>query len=211
MNRLEKSPVTVNEASSDNLKVISLTFLPASISKEMVKAAGDLVEGSNLVMKGFGDTYYVDNPKNKNMPFQVVADLRKETFACKSQSCYRFKSFGVCQHTLEIASKTHEPYLAKINKKGSVKVNCLADVGKEKNAGKKRSKATERRKGPSNKVPVPMKRLVLPSKCRRTDQSVDFVSPQSASSQQIEETVQGTIKSVHAHLIHHHTDTTSPS
>ena len=175
--------VTMDTNPNDAIHMTQIVIghLPKSINAEMVKAAANLVNDGKAIMKGFGNIYYCESKKDKDRPHQVLTDVTKLSFVCKSQNCYRFQSFGICKHTLAIACKTDSlrEYTRKVNTKGKVNISRLCDVGKEKNAGKKKRKATEIRKGPANKLHIPTKVIVQPAQLHpsSSDSSLEQPSP----------------------------------
>ena len=74
-----------------------------------------------------------------------------------SKSCIRYKSFNICCHTVALANKLNvlNPLISKLNAKSTTEQALMnsANVSRDKNCGKKKTKATQKRKGPSSNKP----------------------------------------------------------
>ena len=89
------------------------------------------------------------------MPVPVEYDTRVngQVVTCLSRLCVRYKSFKVCCHTVAIANKVNvlSTLISKLNAKSTTEQVLMnsANVSRDKNCGKKKTKATQKRKGPS--------------------------------------------------------------
>jgi len=104
------------------------------------------------------------NPKNEKTPVAVKVNSTKngKTIVCDEKMCISFKMYQFCSHTVAVAVKTD--FLAELikllNKKCSNVLTKAVLGNKEKSAGKKRTKATQNRKGPPNKKPTKIAQLI---------------------------------------------------
>ena len=100
------------------------------------------------------------------MPVLVEYDTRvnEQVVTCLSKSCVRYKSFKVCCHTVAIANKLNvlSTLISKLNAKSTTEQALMnsANVSRDKNCGKKKTKATQKRKGPSSNKPQKIARLL---------------------------------------------------
>ena len=143
------------------LSRILLTNMPTSIANEVVEEAKEIEKG-NSIIKCFGGTYFVKNENELNNPFKVVVNFKRPDISCKSDKCLRYTTFGICSHVLSVAARVNlvNEIVRNCNKK-KIKVSQLADWDKEKDAGKKKVNATQRRKGQANKKFLPLQNLVV--------------------------------------------------
>ena len=78
---------------------------------------------------------------------------RGKRVTCTSQACFRGVAFNVCSHAIAIAFKEKIlcEFIEQFNKKKTPdQIKRLADAGKEAKAGQKKTRATQKRKGPPN-------------------------------------------------------------
>ena len=100
------------------------------------------------------------------MPVPVEHDTRVngQVVTCLSTSCVRYKSFKLCCHNIAIASKLNvlSTLISKLNAKSTTEQALMnsANVSRDKNCGKKKTKATQKRKGPSSNKPQKIARLL---------------------------------------------------
>lgn len=150
------------------LPVVNFSEVPQSICKEIQDEANRILrddaglahgpEGSNL--------YMIKNQKRSTEPHIVTYDVKKSKATCTSKSCFRAKGFGVCAHAVAVAYTENfiEDFMRQFNRnKAKNAVSRLADVGKETGAGEKKSKATQKRKGPANARPKKVRTCVNPT------------------------------------------------
>ena len=101
------------------------------------------------------------------MPVPVEYDTRVngQVVICLSKSCVSYKSFKVCCHTVAIANKLNvlSTLMSKRNANLTTEQALMnsARVSRDKNCGKKKTKATQKRKGPSSNKPQKIAKLLL--------------------------------------------------
>ena len=92
--------------------------------------------------------YYCHNKKNIRMPVPVEHDtcVNGQVVTCLSASCVRYKSFKLCCHNIAIANKLNvlSTLISKLNAKSTTEQALMnsANVSRDKNCGKKKTKAT---------------------------------------------------------------------
>ena len=129
------------------------------------------------------------------MPVPVEYDTRvtRRVVTCLSKSCVRYKSFKVCCHTVAIANKLNvlSTLISKLNTKSKTEHALMnsANVSREKNCGKRKTKATQKRKGPSsnNKPQKIAKLLLFPDKGE-----LELLQPPRTSQRQVNTPVAAT-------------------
>ncbi|XP_065059812.1 uncharacterized protein LOC135687231 [Rhopilema esculentum] len=138
-----------------SLPNLLLRGFPTSIQQEIQKEACKLLNESGRIIHGPAESnlYMVTNKRQSSQPHLVTYDKSKNKAICQSKFCFRGKGFGICGHAVAVAKK--ENFLAKFvqqfNKNSPAdSVSRLVDAGKEKRAGQKKTKATQKRKGPAN-------------------------------------------------------------
>ena len=146
----------------------SICNIPSSICEDIRKEASTLLSKSNHIVAGpFGSNIFtVSNTAKPKSPYLINYDISKRIVSCDPSICVRYRAFEICSHTVAIAFKLEifQPYIAKNDKRcAKGLVSKVANSQKNKNAGKKRSKATQRRKGPANKKPTRVETLVDPA------------------------------------------------
>ena len=141
---------------------LKLTGIPQSITDEIYNEAKGIVENGS-VLKGFGNLFYVQNRADQNKPFQIIISDNGNG-SCKGATCPRFISFKVCQHILAVTIEQQilNKFISVYNSKENVQLINTVNIGKEKSAGRKKTKSTQKRKGPANQKQVEVKRVVLP-------------------------------------------------
>ena len=124
-------------------------MVPASIIEDMLIEAGAIVN-SDAILMGFGDAYYVKNPNHINDSFEIFCNVETGSVICKNKNCDQFPTLKICQHCLAILIKTAEleTFVTNYSKTKNINLGRLVESDKEKNAGKKKRKATEKRKKP---------------------------------------------------------------
>ena len=84
---------------------------------------------------------------------------------CDEKVCYRYKMYKFCRHTIAAATyqSTIDQYIKKLNSRNNHQiVSNVVNTAKQKDSGKKKSKANQRRKGPCNKKPIGIIQVVDP-------------------------------------------------
>ena len=150
----------VNSASSKSNIAISadesgILYPPHSILSELFDNASKLLATNDNLIAAPGapkGTYIVAFAKDAGNPLTVTADVVSGKVTCQSR-CERYKSYKICEHCLAVAQK--EQMIAKFvtffkRAERQKRISNVVDVHKSKCAGKKASKATERRKGGMN-------------------------------------------------------------
>lgn len=72
--------------------------------------------------------------------------------------CFRYTAYRICHHILSVAEKQGKlaDFIAWYNKTSRSNVSSVAAIGHSSSAGKKATKATQRRKGPANRKKTPV-------------------------------------------------------
>ena len=105
--------------------------------------------------------------KKSSNPFKVLYNVANSKVECQTDSCFHYKSFKFCSHTVAVAVhlKIFETYISKV-KRSSTKpvepVDNLVDISRNPNAGQKKTKSTQKRKGKANKKPEKVMKHVDP-------------------------------------------------
>ena len=119
-------------------------------------------EQGNIV---YGPIIFISNKKKPSHPFKVLYNVANSNVECQTDSCFRYKSFKFCSHTVAVAVhlKIFETYISKV-KRSSTKdfVDNLVDISRNPNAGQKKTKSTQKRKGKANKKPEKVMKHVDP-------------------------------------------------
>ena len=141
---------------------LKLTGIPQSITDEIYNEAKGIVENGS-VLKGFGNLFYVQNTADQNKPFQIIISDNGNG-SCKGATCPRFISFKVCHYILAVTIEQQilDKFISVYNRKENVQLINVVNIWKEKSAGRKKTKSTQKRKGPANQKQVEVKRVVLP-------------------------------------------------
>ena len=141
---------------------LQLTGIPQSVTDEIYNEAKGIVEDGS-VLKGFGNLFYVKNTADQNKLFQMIISDNGNG-SCKGATCPGFISFRVCQHILAVTIKPQvlDKFISLYNSKENVQLINMVNIVKEKSAGRKKTKSTQKRKGSANQKQVKVKRVVLP-------------------------------------------------
>ena len=98
------------------------------------------------------------------VPLEYDTHANGQIETCLSKSCIRYKSFNICCHTVAIANKLNvlNPLISKLNVKLTTEQALMnsANVSQDKNCGKKKTKATQKRKEPSSNKPQKIAKLL---------------------------------------------------
>ena len=100
------------------------------------------------------------------MPVPVEYDTRVngQVVTCLSKSCVRYRSSNVCCHTVAVANKLNvlSTLISKLNAKSTIEQALMnsANVSRDKNCGKQKTKDTQKRKGPSSNQPQKIAKLL---------------------------------------------------
>ena len=152
---------------------ICLNFVPETITQEVHREASKLLNKKGRIAAGPDGSiiYYCHNKKNIRMPVPLEYDTRVngQVVTCLSKSCLRYKSFNVCCHTFAIANKlnTLSTLISKLNAKSTTEQALMnsANVNRDRNCGKKKTNATQKRKGASSNKPQKIaKQLLFPDR-----------------------------------------------
>ena len=108
---------------------------------------------------------FISNKKKPSNPFKVLYNVANSKVECQTDSCFHYKSFKFCSHTVAVAVhlKIFETYISKV-KRSSTKdfVDNVVDISRNPNAGQKKNKSTQKRKGKANKKPEKVMKHVDP-------------------------------------------------
>ena len=132
-----------------------ILYPPLSILSELFDNASELLGSENNLVAAPGapaGTYIVAYANDFSNPLTATADIQSGKVSCQSK-CERYKSYRICEHCLAVAEKENilPTFVAFFKKADRQKrISDVADIYKAKGAGKKASKATERRKGAIN-------------------------------------------------------------
>ena len=98
-------------------------------------------------LKGFGNLFYVQSTADQNKPFQIIISGNGNG-SCKGATCPRLILFKVCQHILAVTIEQQilDKLIRAYNSKENVRLINMVKIGKEKTAGKKKSKSTQKNK-----------------------------------------------------------------
>lgn len=170
----EKTKVSVavqkKKSANNDVLTVDIQNIPKSIAQEIKQKACELVT-ENLILKGFGSSYYVRNDIKEDEDFRVIYDesVKKPSLKCTNSKCHQFKCYGICAHSLAVATYLGiiKVFVQSCNSK-KAKINLLADFNKEANAGRKKSKSTQRRKGSAKSKSTPVQFYVSPVRVNST-------------------------------------------
>lgn len=132
----------------------NILTVPFTVVKQMFQDASSLLyTGKNIVnAPGLNakSTFFVTNDADQCQPMMVA--LKGSRFQCQGK-CQKFAAFKICAHTISVAEKLGElgNMLANFNRENRFSITRLASNDRPKDAGKKATKATQRRKGAANK------------------------------------------------------------
>ena len=113
----------------------------------------------------------VKNFKNPKEPHQAQYEQKKQSLRSQASTCPRYKSFSVCSHTVAIAFKLNifASYIKKAERRNSNHALTNAvNFGKQKDAGKKKSQSTSKRRGPAKTKNEKVIKLVHPDNENRS-------------------------------------------
>ena len=100
------------------------------------------------------------------MPVLAEYDTRVngKVVTCLSKSCVRYRWFNVCCHTVAVANKLNvlSTLISKLYAKSTTEQALMnsANVSRDKNFWKKKTKASQKRKGPSSNQPQKIAKLL---------------------------------------------------
>ena len=130
-----------------------IVYPPYSVVEEMFQDASAMVTGDRILQApGASSTYIVINKADVKNPF--IINMGGNKIECSSEKCVRFQAYGICTHTIAVAetSGNLEGFLAGFNMRSRQSLSSLVDIGHSSKAGKKATKATQKRKGAANKT-----------------------------------------------------------
>ena len=141
--------------------------IPQSICEEIREHVNLLLNTKECITAGAlgSDIFLVKNFKKPKEPHQVQCDQKKQSLRCQASTCPRFKSFSVCSHTIAIAFKLNifPSYIKKAERRNpNQALTNAVNFRKQKDAGKKKSQSTSKRKGLANSKSEKVIKLVDP-------------------------------------------------
>ena len=137
-----------------SIPVVEMKNIPVSIGNEIQTDAGKILSEKSRIIHGPTDSnaVIISNAENPSEPI-TVTEGSKNVLKCLLKNCSRFIAFKVCCHTFAAAAFRNilVEYIEKVNSSDWSDVFSRAvNVGKGKGCGKKKTKATQKRKGPTN-------------------------------------------------------------
>ena len=97
---------------------------------------------------------FIGTKKTLLNPLKVLHHVANSKVECQIDSCFCYKSFKSCSHTVAVAAhlKIFEIYISKI-KRSSLKdfVDNVVDISRNPNIGQTKTKFTQKRKRKANK------------------------------------------------------------
>ena len=130
-----------------------IVYPPYSVVEEMFQDASAMVTGDGVLQApGASSTYIVLNTADAKNPF--IINMVGNKIECSNEKCVRFQAYGICTHTIAVAetSGNLSGFLADFNMRNRQSLSSLVDIGHSSKAGKKATKATQKRKGAANKT-----------------------------------------------------------
>ena len=150
-----------------------IDFVPETIAEEIHREASKVLnkKGRIAVCSDGSNICYFHNKKNIRLPVAVEYGTRVngQVVTCHSKSCVRYRSFNICCHTVAMAIKFNvlSTPISKLNAKWITEKALMnsGNISRGKNCGKKKTKATQKRKEPcSNKLQKIAKLLPFPDR-----------------------------------------------
>ena len=150
-----------------------IDFVPETIAEEIHREASKVLnkKGRIVVCSDGSNICYFHNKKNIRLPVAVEYGTRVngQVVTCHSKSCVRYRSFNICCHTVAMAIKFNvlSTPISKLNAKWTTEKALMnsGNISRGKNCGKKKTKATQKRKEPcSNKLQKIAKLLPFPDR-----------------------------------------------
>ena len=132
-----------------------IVYPPFTIVQEIFQDASSLARSNNNIVIAPGcsanDAYFVSNPQDRLQPFVVT--VQNVTVKCQQEKCVKYAAYKICSHSVAIAEYLGilAEFVANFNRLNRYNLSCLTDIDQPKTAGKKATKATQRRKGAANK------------------------------------------------------------
>ena len=176
LNRLE---IPVNRGSTNSCDdnstsavavphIYLIDFVPKIITEEIHREASKLLNKKGRIAVGSdgSNICYCHNKKNIRLPVAVGYDTRvnDQVVTCHSKSCVRYRSFNICCHTVAMANKFNvlSTPISKLNAKWTTEQALMnsANISRGKNCGKKKTKATQKRKEPCSNKPQKIAKLL---------------------------------------------------
>ncbi len=151
-------PTTVSSLSISAIDS-GITFPPISIIEDMFSDAAVVLNSDKNIVDApgaAGSTYIVMNELKPTEPFVVYT--KANIISCVKDRCFRYTAYRICHHILSVADKQGKlaVFLAWYNKTNRANMSSVAAIGHSSSAGKKATKATQRRKGPANRKKTPL-------------------------------------------------------
>ena len=150
-----------------------IDFVPETIAEEIHREPSKVLnkKGRIAVCSDGSNICYFHNKKNIRLPVAVEYGTRVngQVVTCHSKSCVRYRSFNICCHTVAMAIKFNvlSTPISKLNAKWTTEKALMnsGNISRGKNCGKKKTKATQKRKEPcSNKLQKIAKLLPFPDR-----------------------------------------------
>ena len=150
-----------------------IDFVPETITEEIHSEASKVLnkKGRIAVCSDGSNICYFHNKKNIRLPVAVEYGTRVngQVVTCHSKSCVRYRSFNIRCHTVAMAIKFNvlSTPISKLNAKWTTEKALMnsGNISRGKNCGKKKTKATQKRKEPcSNKLQKIAKLLPFPDR-----------------------------------------------
>ena len=128
-----------------------------------MKEQGNIVSGptdSNIIFTG-------NRKKSANLlqadSQKVVYNVPNNKTECETDSCFCYKSFKFCSRTFAIAVHLKRSYISKVKRSSRNDfVDNVVEISRNPNAGQKKAKSTQKRKGKTNKKPEKVMKHVDP-------------------------------------------------
>ena len=134
-------------SSSVTCSKFSITNVRQSICNELRESALNILkEQSNIVYGPIGSNIiFISNMKKSSNPFKVLYNVANSKGECQTDSCFRYKSFKFCSHTV-VHLKIFDTSISKV-KRSSTKdlVDNLVDISPNPNASQKKNKSTQKK------------------------------------------------------------------
>jgi len=151
----ESSQLSLREESTENVPIFGILDVPRSICVEIRNDAQKYLGQVGWVTSGpTGSCWWLCyNQKKQKSPITVKASNDGKSIVCEEKLCLSFKLYKFCCHTIAVAVKIHcfDQYVKCLNQRQSKVVSKVVMANKDKDAGRKRTKNTQIRKGPANK------------------------------------------------------------
>ena len=102
---------------------------------------------------------FISNKKKPSNPFKVLYNVANSKVECQTDSCFHYKSFKFCSHTVAVAVhlKIFETQISKVKRSYTKNfVDNMVDISQNPNAGQK-TKPNPLKKGKVKRTKYPKK------------------------------------------------------